>query len=185
MAGIQLEDGHSSKKSRVNSEGEIPVRAIIEPNEEHLNIFHEKSWAIPFEGIDPTGSDDYFFYLKNTGTKNLFIETIELETSVAGTVEVHEITGTNSAISDIVPVNKHLGSTLILAATVGTGVDITGLSNVGTTQWARLDTVNKYYAFHVPGGLLIPPGRAIALLWDQTTGILKGTVHIMELLELD
>jgi hypothetical protein len=176
-----IKDGSGTGNTlRINKENRADVEAVSRPIGQHINELYEKQWTLFFEAIDPTGADDYFFYMKNTGTKNIHVTKSRFTSSVAGTVEFHHVTGTASSTNAIVPVNRNLGSSVAPVATIGTNVDITGLTNAGTLLHLRLDTVDKDFIDEHPNHIILPPGQALALLWDTSTGILKGTIDIYE-----
>jgi hypothetical protein len=176
-----IKDGSGTGRTmKINEENRADVEAISRPITQHINELYEKHFSLFFEAIDPTGADDYFFYMKNTGTKNIHITKSRFASTVAGSVEFHSVTGTASSVNDITPVNRSLGSSVTPTLTVGTNVDITGLTNAGTLLHLRLDTANKDVVDEHPSHIIIPPGQALALLWDAATGILKGTIDIYE-----
>ncbi len=168
---------------KVSQEGRGQVDAVVESNDRHININHEKVWSLPFEGVDPVGTDDYFFYLKNTGITVLAITDFRLESSVAGTVEVHAVSGTAvyTASADITPINRYVGSSIIPTATIKTDTDTTGLVNEGVNFWVNISATDTLFHTQTSSNIAIPPGQAIALMWDQATGILKGMVSLVEL----
>ncbi len=169
----------------VKNTGRGQVDAVINTEDRFLNLNEEKVWSLPYEAIDPVGADDYFFYIKNTGSTNLGITDFRLESSVIGTVEVLSVSGTAvyTADNDITPVNRHIGSPVVPDATIKTDTDTTGLTNNGILFWINLDTADKTEHERTTANIIIPPGQAIALLWDQATGIMKGMVSLVELLE--
>lgn len=176
--------GHEGAyKAKVSSEGRIAADAVSESEDRHLNREHEKVWSLPFEGIDPVAADDYFVHIKNTGTANLAITDIRVESSVAGTVEVHHVSGTAAytASNPIAPVNRHIGSSVVPSATINTDTNTTGLTNEGVLFWINCDTVDKLYHLRTTSNILIPPGQQVALMWDTATGILKGMISLVEL----
>ena len=54
---------------KVSQEGRGQTDSVSESNDRHINVQHQKVWSLPFEGIDPVGADDYFFYLKQTALR--------------------------------------------------------------------------------------------------------------------
>jgi hypothetical protein len=46
--------------------------------------------------------------------------------------------------------------------------------------YMTLDTVNKDYVDEAPSHIIVPPGQAMALLWDTATGALTGTIDLYE-----
>lgn len=168
---------------KVSKEGRGQTDSVVETTDRHLNIEHQQVWSLPFEGIDPVGADDYFVYIKNTGITNLAITDFRLETTVAGTVEIHSVSGTPvyTAGVDITPVTRFVGSAIIPTATIKTDTDVTALVDEGLHFWIRCDTANKTCHESTSSNIVIPPGQAVGLLWDQATGVLKGTISLVEL----
>jgi hypothetical protein len=177
MATIQ--DGLTGKTARVTDANELMVRGAVETIDFHSTNSHQKYWSLPFEDIDPTAADDYFFYLKNTGTTDLSIPDIRISTTVAGAVQVHWVSGTaGGAPTDLTPVNRYLGSPNVPVATIQTDPDITGLTNLGELFRIDLDVTGRLVHLHTTGNIVIPPAQAIALIWDQATGVLSGSVTL-------
>jgi archaellum component FlaG (FlaF/FlaG flagellin family) len=178
-----IKDGSGTGNTlRINEENRADVEAVSRPIEQHINEFYKKAFTVSYDAIDPVGADDYFLYIKNTGTKNLHVTHIQTRSTVAGSVEVHNVTGTASFASEtaITPVNLTLGSSAALTGTFSADTNATGLTNAGTLFYQRLDTVNKDYLLKVDAHLIIPPGQALAFLWDTSTGALSGSVTIYE-----
>ncbi len=82
--------------AEVSEENHLQTDAVTSVIDLHTNQAHQTYWSLPFDSIDPVGADDYFFYIKNTGTKDLHVTDIRVESTVAGSVEVHEVSGTPS-----------------------------------------------------------------------------------------
>lgn len=176
-----IKDGAGTgKTAKVNEENRLDVEAISRSIEQHINEVYEKYFSIPFDAIDPTGADDYFLYIKNTGTKNLHVTDSRIRSTVAGTVEIHAVSGTASSGTTVTPVNRTVGSSQSLVATVESDPDFTGLSNEGVVFYQRLDTVDTDEHLRTSGHIIIPPGQAIAYLWDTSTGALSGVVSVYE-----
>jgi len=178
-----IKDGSGTGRTlRVNEENRADVEAISRPIEQHINELYEKYFSLPFDAIDPVGADDYFFYLKNTGTKNLHITDLRARSTVAGTIEWHGVTGTPSFTSDtdITPVNRTLGSSQTLIATAKTDTNTTGLTSTGVLFYQRLDTANEGEHIRTSGHIIMKPGQAMALSWDTATGALSGVLSVYE-----
>jgi hypothetical protein len=176
-----IKDGAGTGNTlRINEENRADVESVSRSIDQHINELYQKYFSLPFDAIDPTGADDYFFYLNNTGTKNIHVTDIRVRSTVAGVVEVRSVTGTASSGTTVVPVNRSIGSSESLVATIETGADITGLSNTGVIFYQSLDTANEENHLKISAHIIIPPGQAIALLWDTSTGILSGVVSAYE-----
>jgi hypothetical protein len=178
-----IKDGSGAAYSlRVNEEFRADVESVTRPIDQHINELYKKTFSLSFDGIDPVGADDYFFYIKNTGTKNLHVEDIAIKSTVAGTVELHHVSGTPSytASTTVTPINRYLGSSNTLTATINTDTDTTGLTNEGVICYVPCPVVNTMYALEVSSHIILPPGQALALLWDTSTGALTGTLTVYE-----
>ena len=107
---------------------------------------------------------------------------MRMYSTVAGTVEVHSVSGNASYTSDtdVTPVNRTIGSSNTITATIKTDTNTTGLTNNGVLFYHRLDTANEEFHLKISAHIIIPPGQAIALLWDTATGALTGTVSVYE-----
>lgn len=172
----------SSRGARVNIENRLDVESVVRPIEQHINEKYHKIFSLPFDAIDPVGADDYFVYFKNTGTKDLHFVTLRIRSTVIGTVEIHSVTGTAvfAADTDITPVNRSVGNTSSISATIKTDTNTTGLTNAGILAHVRLAVANTDYNSDVESHIIVPPGQAIALLWDTATGALSGTACVYE-----
>lgn len=179
---VQIIDGRTGYVAEVSAENRLKTTAVAVPSDQHLNEEHQKYFSLPFEGIDPSGADDYFFYIKNTGNRNLHVTDIRVMSTVVGSMEVHHVTGTPSYSSDtdVVPVNRYVGTTNTISAITKTDTNTTGITNAGTIFYQRLDTANKQEHLRTSSHIIIPPGQSIALLWDTSTGVLSGIVSIYE-----
>ena len=178
-----IKDGTGSGKTvKVSSENQLLTSAVVETLDRHTNRNQQKVWSLPFDAIDPVGADDYFIYIENTGTKNLFITDIRIRSTVAGTVEVHRTTGTVSyaASVDITPVNRFLGDVSAPTAVIKTDTNATGLSNGGVLFYIRCAVVDTQYHLKTSATIIIPPGQQVSFLWDTSTGALSGTVSLVE-----
>jgi archaellum component FlaG (FlaF/FlaG flagellin family) len=176
-----IKDGSGTGKTlRINTENRASTDSVTRTIGQHINEIYQKHFVAHFEAIDPTGADDYFFYMKNTGTKNIHITKMRFLSTVAGTVEVRHVSGTASSGTAVTPVNLFLGNSNAPTATIETDPDFTGLTNEGTIEGIRLDTVNKDFTEEVPEHIIIPPGQAVALLWDAATGAITGGIEFYE-----
>lgn len=167
---------------RVSQEGRAQVDSVVETADRHINRTHQKVWSLPYEGVDPAAADDYFLYIRNGGLTNLAISDFRVESSVVGTVEVHAVSGTAAFVTgtDISPVNRYIGSSITPTAIIKYDTDITGLTDDGVIFWVNCDTVDKTSHLSTSSNIIIPPGQAVALSWDQATGVLKGLISLVE-----
>lgn len=180
---MKLLDGKGrGNQARVTSENNLGVDSVNREIDLHINQNYQKYFSLTFDGVDPVGADDYFFYLKNTGTKNIHIPDFRFKSTVAGVVEVHYVTGTPSYTSStaVTPINRFVGSANTLTATINTDTDTTGLTSGGVLVYIPLDTAGELVHVKLTAHIIIPPGQAIALLWDTATGVIQGHVSAYE-----
>lgn len=180
MATQILDATGNSYGAKVNEANQLDVFSVSEASDRAINHVEHTVWSLPFEAVDPTGADDYFFHIKNTGTEDLAITDIRLESSVVGTAEVHYVTGTASAGTAVSPVNRWIGNTNAPTATIQTGADITGLTNGGVLFWINLSTADELFHLRTTSNIFIPPGQQVAIMWDTSTGVLKGMVSLVQ-----
>lgn len=177
-----IRDGTGAGYSaRVFSDNHLAVDAIQSTLERSINETTGRVWTIPFETIDPTGADDYFIYIKNNGSTFITVTDFRIFSTVSGIVQVRNVSGTAVGGTDITPVGRNLGLDLVPTDTIlQSGVDITGLTNEGIIFFIPLDTADKGEHLRTSAGILISPGKSIALIWDTSTGILSGTISMHE-----
>ncbi len=180
---MQINDGTGTQTgARVNSENRLNVESVSRPIEQHINEIYEKTFTLTYDAIDPVGADDYFLYIKNSGTKNLHITHIRNRSTVVGVVEVHHVLGTVSFTAEaaITPHSLTMASSATITGTFSADTDATGLSNDGTLFSQRLAVANTDYLLKVDAHIIVGPGQSVALLWDQTTGALSGSITLYE-----
>jgi len=170
----------SSYGVEVTSENKLQTDTVTRSITQHVNEIYAEHYSLVFEGIDPAGADDYFVYLKNTGTKSIHLTKFRFKSTVVGTVELHHVTGTASYASDtdISPANRFLGSTNTPVMIAKTDTNTTGLVNANTLIRLTLSTANTDFIDDAPSHIILPPGQSAAVLWDTSTGILAGTIDM-------
>ncbi len=178
-----IKDGAGSGlNAKVNKENRLDVESVSRSIEQHINEKYKKTYTLSYDAIDPTGADDYFLYIKNTGTKNLHVTHIRTRTTVVGVVEIHNVTGTVifGTETAITPENLTVGDSSTITAVTSADVNATGLANAGILFYQRLAVAATDYLLKIDAHIIIPPGQAIAFLWDTASGILSGNVTIYE-----
>lgn len=140
-----------------------------------------KAWSISFDNTTPAGNDDYFLYMKNTGSETYIVTDFIYSATADTTIEVRKVTGTPTFAGSevpITPVSLNLGSAVVPTGTYSSDSDITGLVNGGVLFYLEAEAgVSQAQPFH--GGILMPPGTALALLSDVGAGpVIKGTVNM-------
>jgi hypothetical protein len=182
MSGINIKDATGAGYgAKVDDQNRLKTLSISETEQFHINRDNGKVWSLPFENITNTGANDYIFYLKNTGDKDLAVPKIRLSASAATQVEIHIVTGTaGGGGSAVTPVSRNLGSSQSPSATVETDPDITGLTTGGTLFLMQCPVANTQYELDTTSNIVIPKGKAIAILIETTTITMSGVVTLIE-----
>ena len=145
------------------------------------NTSRRKAWFLPTDTITPTTSDDFFVYVRNNGAKPIVVYASRYESTVAGTIEIHHVTGTaGGSPTSRTPVNLTVGGGPAPDITFSDDPDITGLTDQGIVDFIALDTAGKEVEHEYPAGIRLLTGQAIALLWDTATGALTGGLSVYE-----
>jgi len=172
--------GPNGKVVLVGDEGRLKVESVSIPEDKHLN-FEEKVFSVYFE-VDPTGADDYFFYLQNTGALDLYITDIRISVSSATAVYYEHVIGTPSYTSETAcdVTNRSLGSAKTLPAIANYDVNITGLTSQGVIFFEEQATANERKKLHTTSNILIPQGQAVAFRRGAATGTIECVVSVVE-----
>ena len=108
-----IKDGKGTGNTlAITTENRNKTDSVTRSLTQHINETYEKHFSISFELIDPTADDDFIFYFKNTGTKNIHMTKFRFMcTGAPGAVELHHVSGTaGGGGATVVPVNRTLGS---------------------------------------------------------------------------
>jgi len=180
---LQISDGKGrGYRAEVNAENKLQTVSISKTNDFHINDVHGKYWSCPFGPQDPTGANDYVFYIKNTGDKDLGITDIRVScTGAASQIQINSVTGTAASGSTVTPVNRNLGSSQVISGTVEEGTDITGLTNAGTLFYMELAAVATLYHLKTTSNIIIPKGSAVGILVVTATSVVTGVISVIEL----
>ncbi len=177
---IQIEDGTGKRfPVKIDSDGRMTTFSTTLPEEHHVNQKAEKFWNIPFEGINPTGANDYFIHVRNTDTSVRVIPRVNITSTIAGYIQIQSVSGTSIGGGAVVPVNATVGGSSPANLTAETGVDITGLTNGGVQHFHWLEA-DKTAHINLPATIRLKQNQAMALLWVPATGGLTGTIEIYE-----
>ena len=177
---MHIDDGAGKGfRAQVDSKNRLDVHAEDESRREAIDS--GKAWSLSFDKIDPAGSDDYFAYIKNTGSVTYVITDLRVWSTVKGTVEVHKVTGTaaHAAVVAMSVVSRNLGSAVTPNVTANADTNTTGLTNEGVLEHIFV-AADDLVEMRLRSGIVLAPGTAIALFWDTATGILQGTFTMYE-----
>lgn len=139
-----------SYKAKVTKEHMLYALAVAETIEHHTNLVNGGSYSVNFEQT-PSGAGDYFFYLKNTSSRDLVLEGIWLRTSGNEAIDIYlNVVGTPVGGSSATPVNLNSGSGAVADVTCYSGNDITGLSSeyLAFRYYAEGGTRSVWYNFN-------------------------------------
>lgn len=180
--GIQIEDGTGrGNVAGVDGENRLCTLAVTQDLDAHINVESGNVWSIPFEGLNPTGTDDYVIYIKNNGDNTLHVSDIRVMADTAATqIKVHAVSGTASGGNTATPVPRTIGSASVPTATIETGADITGLTSDGVMFFIQCPTVSKEEHLKTSSRIRIPKGKALALSVETATANITGTVSVVQ-----
>jgi len=143
--------------AKVNADNQLDVFAVTEPEDKFLNR-SGNVWTISFD-VTPTGANDIFFYLKNTGSDDLLIDHIDLSSTVSTRINILKVSGTptySGGEVEATPVNRNLGSSKALSCICKYDVDITALTNEGQLLFEQCKETDTRYSDEITSGILIP-----------------------------
>jgi len=170
--------GKNGDLANVGDDGRLTVASVSTPEDRSLND-DGKVFSVYFV-VTPTGAGDYFFYLKNNGTKNIVITDIRIKSTVATTIYYKAVSGTASAGTDAAVTNRNLGSSRQLDAAASYDVDITGLTDEGVLFFDSCDTAENMESLKTTSTIIIPQGQAIAFQREAATGEIEAVVSVVE-----
>lgn len=172
--------GKNGDLANVGGDGLLTVASISTPEDRNLNE-SGKVFSVYFT-VTPTAADDYFFYLKNNGTKNILVTDIRVTSTVATKVYYKSVSGTPAFVvgTAAAATNRNLGSSSELDATATYDADITGLTDNGVLFFESCDTVANMESLKTSSTIIIPQGQAIAFQREAATGEIEVLVSVVE-----
>ena len=170
--------GPDGQVADVDTENRLRVFSVMQPQDKHLNI-ERKVFSIYFTNT-PAGANDFFFYLKNNGARDLFITDIRITSSVATQIFYKHVSGTAVGGTAVTPVNRNIGSSNFPSATIEQGVDITGLVDLGVIFYEECSIANTLFHLRTTSNIIIPQGQAIAFQRVEATGLIDCLVSLVE-----
>ena len=176
-----IKSGKDGNVAGVDADNRLMTEAVVTDARQFLNGVGSV-FSLHFE-VTPAGADDYFFYLKNTGTGSIVVGSIDVSSTVATEITYEAVSGTAVFVgeTDITPVNNNLGSANPLAAQAVFDTDITGLTSDGVFSFEEAAVADTRYPQTFQGGILIPQGKAVAFKRVAATGQITCTVGVAEL----
>jgi hypothetical protein len=172
--------GPNGTVANVDDQGRLDVFGVSEPEDKYLN----QAGAVHsvYFTVTPAGANDYFYYLKNTGTTDLNITDIRIQSTVATTIYYEQVSGTPTYVTgtDTTNTNRNLGSSRLLDAESKYDTDITGLTSEGVVFFETCDTAGARYKLSTTSNIIIPQGKAIAFKREAATGEIEAVVSVVD-----
>ena len=173
-----IKGGSNGEVAEVDAKKRLTVFSVAEPEDKSLNK-EGKSWSIYFTVL-PTAANDLFFYLKNTGTKDLFVTDIRISSTVVTTLYYRRVTGTASSGTDSTVTSRKLGNTTSPTATIQHDPDFTGLTSGGILFFEEVSIANTRFNLKTTSNIIIPQGQALAFERVAATGTIECAVSLAE-----
>jgi len=176
-----IQGAQSGKFADVNDELMVKADSVSRTKDNFINGESGKVWSLTFRAVDPVGANDTFLYLKNTGVEALRVTDIRLSSTVAGIAYLKKVSGTPVYVGEtaITPLSRRTSKSPVLQAIANTDTNITGLTDIGDYFPVTL-TADSQAHLRTSSNIIIDPGDAVALEWDTATGVLTGTISVVE-----
>jgi hypothetical protein len=176
-----IDDGTGSgTRAQVDSENRLRTFSVIEGEDRHVNR-EGKVWSIYAE-VTAAGANDYFFYLKNTGSALLGITDIRISSSVATRLDYDFVTGTPTYVTgtDCEITSRQFGSSRTPDIVTKYDTDITNLSKEGTIFFEQCAVADTRYKLTTTSSIMLLQGQAIAFKRVAATGAVTAIVSLVE-----
>ena len=169
-----IRDPQTGTGAEVTDEKRLRVDAIAESEALHANEDGGVHFCATLSRT-PTGAADVFFYLKNTSTKLLIIDQIDIYAASAESIKAYlGDAGTPSGGSTLTPANLNAGSGSVADCTCQDGVNITTLS--GGVALCELYGSTTMVQYPFPGGIIVPRNKVLTLY--SVTGAVAIKVNV-------
>ena len=165
-----IQDSSTGRTATVDYENRLSTFAVSQAEDKHANIEGHYD-SIYFE-VTPTGANDNFFYLQNTGTADLALTDIRISSSAPTNILLDKVSGTPVYVTgtDAAITNRNLGSSKVPSVIAKYDTDITGIVDEGVLLFQECPSADTLYHFRTSSNIIIPQGQAIALQRVAATG---------------
>jgi hypothetical protein len=170
--------GPNGQVVEVDDQNRLKAFTVAQPQDKDLNT-KGKSWSLRFTNT-PTAAADNFFYLRNDGTKDIFVTDIRISSSVVTKILYNHVSGTPVGGTTVTSLNRNLGNSKTPSATIEQGVDITGLTDIGVIFFEECSAANELFHLKTTSNIIIPQGQAVAFQRIEATGLIDCVVSIVE-----
>ena len=175
--GFVIEDGKGSGISAgVSGTNRLLTTSISASPEHAANHNDGEAYSLLFDAT-PAGAGDCFFYMKNTGEKDIIVEGFyfHLEANEYVDVKLND-SGTPVGGGSITPVNLNTGSGNTATGTFQDGNDITGLSG-GSTVYRIYHASAQSSTYHnFEQDLIIKKNGVLTFYIETGTAALDGVI---------
>ena len=173
-----IESGdENSYKAKVDNEGRLRTLAITESLEHHVNAEEGAAFHLLFEEA-ATAINDVILYIKNSDSRDLIIEGLQLMVNSPYTRLDMYIgdTGTPSGTTTLTPINCNAGSGNAADGNFYGGTDITGLTagSLVHKQWISGASNTDNYNFELD--VVIPKNQVFTIRSQRAGVYIVGTV---------
>ena len=170
--------GSSSIVAEVDGEHRLQVYATSQDLPQTL-LFKGLLSSVFFQ-VTPVSSDDYFFYLKNTGTVDIGFNMVNISSTVPTKIMIESVIGTPVYVTgtDAEITNLNISNPLSPAIDAKFDTDITGLTKDGHLAFMESSIADTLFTNGVFGGIILPQGKAIAFKRVEATGALTVNLSI-------
>lgn len=158
--------------AEVTEENRIKTAAVSRSKEHDANLTYGESYNLVMTGQTPTGADDCFLYIKNTGTRNLVFEGFGIYCASNEKIygKLGQI-GTPAGGTDTIPANLNGGSGNAAPGVYQLGNNITGLSGGRTFMEYRIPANNATNIVNFESDIVLQPNQVFTV-YASTGGIL-------------
>jgi hypothetical protein len=173
--------GNGKYAAKVDNENRLKTLAHSMNFDRHSNE-EGKYWTVYAAVTSIVGAGDYFFYLKNTGEKDLLITDIRVSSTAATKLIYEHVSGTPTYVgaTSVTPTNNQLGNSKAPDATVNWDTNITGLTSEGVLGFEKCATADTLYHLRKSSGYIIPQGQAFAIQRVAASGDIDLWVSLTE-----
>lgn len=172
---MRIEDGGGNNGDvKVNADQYMNTFSIVEA-EDKFNARSGNTWSVT-QSTTPVGANDYIFYFKNTSNNITYVITDIRATAAAATLlSIDSVSGTPTfaAGADLTPVNRNLGASATMSATIKEDTNTTGLTDNGRLYPIQVEAANKLAHLRSSSNIIIPPGQSVAMESSAATAVVS------------
>lgn len=159
-----LEGGNNpGNRAHVDGEGRAQVKSTSVPEPRHLA--GEGLVNSIYFTVTPAGANDYFFYLKNTGTVDISITDFRASAGTVTKLYIERVSGTPVYVTgtDAQITNRKSGNSTAVNADIKYDTDITGLTSQGIWFFQDISDINTTFKLSTSASIILPQGQALAI----------------------